>query len=266
LSFTEYLEKQGKQFIRAWCEQHREIPDFDEDKNYYYDWTSTDVFSLAGRGIGECSAGLFDLIDFDLKRLKEIQGQLPVLGNGQRAEALYQITLSAARMLLITRAIEPRSEAEVFSQYRRHFIEVGLVDGKYLPLVETAENKDLAGIEARADEVLSLAQTMEELYGKMDNSLRFPGEAPKTPTMAPSGGKPQAEPVLIKDFCGVACPMNFVKTKVALESLTSGQRLKVLLDDGAPIQNVPRSVAEDGHKILEQVKEGNHWSVLIEKR
>jgi sulfite reductase (ferredoxin) len=84
--------------------------------------------------------------------------------------------------------------------------------------------------------------------------------------MAPSGGKPQAEPVLIKDFCGVACPMNFVKTKVALESLTSGQRLKVLLDDGAPIQNVPRSVAEDGHKILEQVKEGNHWSVLIEKR
>lgn len=264
-SFTEYLEKQGKQFIRTWCEQHREIPDFDEDKNYYYDWTATEVFSLADRGIGECSAGLFDLIDFDLKRLKEIQGQLPALGNGQRAEALYQITLSAARMLLITRAIEPRSDTEVFVQFRRHFIEAGLVAAKYLPLVETAEKKDPAGIETRGEEVLSLAKTMEELYGKMDNSLRFPGEAANTPTRAPASEKPQAKPFLSKDFRGVACPMNFVKTKLALESLNSGQRLQILLDDGDPIQNVPRSVAGEGHKILGQLKEADHWSVLIEK-
>jgi len=264
-SFTEYLEKQGKQFIRAWCEEHREIPDFEEDKNYYYDWTATDVFSLAGRGIGECSAGLFDLIDFDLKRLKQIQSQLPALGNGQRAEALYQITLSAARMLLITRAIEPRSDTDVFVQFRRHFIEAGLVAAEYLPLVETAEKKDAAGLEARGEEVLSLAKTMEELYGRMDNSLRFPGEAAKTLPKAPASEKPQAKPVLSKDFRGVACPMNFVKTKLALESLTSGQRLQILLDDGDPIQNVPRSVAGEGHKILGQLKEADHWSVLIEK-
>jgi thiamine biosynthesis protein ThiS len=59
--------------------------------------------------------------------------------------------------------------------------------------------------------------------------------------------------------------IDFVKTKLALESLTPGQRLKVLLDDGAPIQNVPRSVAGEGHKILYQVKEGGYWSVMIEK-
>ena len=63
----------------------------------------------------------------------------------------------------------------------------------------------------------------------------------------------------------MACPMNFVKTKLALENLTSGQRLKILLDEGAPIQNVPRSVSGEGHKILEQTKEGNHWSLVIEK-
>ena len=264
-SFSEYLERQGKQFIRTWCEQHREIPDFDEDKNYYYDWTATDVFSLASRGIGECSAGLFDLIDFDLKRLKEIRGQLPALSNGPRAEALYQITLSAARMLLINRAIEPRSDTEVFAQFRRHFIAAGLVAGIHLPLVETAEKKDLPGIEARVDEVLSLARTMEELYGAMDNSLRFPGETAKAPVKTPPNEKPQLEPVISRDLRGVACPMNFVRTKLALESLTAGQRLRILLDDGAPIQNVPRSVVGEGHRILEQVKAGEHWSVLIEK-
>jgi TusA-related sulfurtransferase len=60
--------------------------------------------------------------------------------------------------------------------------------------------------------------------------------------------------------------MNFVKTKLALEGLLAGQRLRILLDDGAPIQNVPRSVSEEGHRIVEQVKTGDHWTVVIEKR
>jgi sulfite reductase (ferredoxin) len=265
-SFADYLEKTGKPFIHTWCAQHREIPDFDTDKNYYYDWTATEVFSLAGRGVGECSAGLFDLIDFDLKRIKELRNELPALADRQRVETLYQIILSAARMLLITRAVEPRSEAEVFLQFRHHFIEAGLVEAKYLPLVELALQKDLPGIEVCAEAVLLLAQDMEALYGKMDNSLHFPGELPGSPTKVPVIEKPKAGPVASKDFRGVACPMNFVKTKLVLESLTAGQRLQILLDDGAPIQNVPRSVSAEGHKIIDQHKEEKHWVVLIEKQ
>jgi sulfite reductase (ferredoxin) len=168
-------------------------------------------------------------------------------------------------MLLITRAIEPRSDSDVFVQFRRCFVESGLVDAKYLPLVETAREKDIPGIEARAEQVLSLAQTMEELYGKMDNSLRFPGEAPKSPVKTPVAENSGTEVIASKDLRGVACPMNFVKTKLALEMLAPGQRLKIMLDDGPPIQNVPRSVAGEGHKILAQVKEGDHWSVIIQK-
>ena len=264
-SFSDYLESEGKPFIRSWCAEHREIPDFEDDKNYYYDWTATEVFSLAGRGVGECSAGLFDLIEFDLKKFKELRAELPRLCDGERTEALYQIALSAARMLLITRAVEPRSDRDVFAQFRRHFIQAGLVEAKYTPLIDTAEKKDLAGIEARAEEVFSLAQAMEELYGRMDNSLRFPGETAKGNSKGAIQEKPAVLEIASKDLRGVACPMNFVKTKLALEGLKAGQRLKVLLDDGAPIQNVPRSVAGEGHRIIEQVREGGHWSVLFEK-
>ena len=264
-SLSDYLESEGKPFIRSWCAEHREIPDFEDDKNYYFDWSAREVFSLAGRGVGECSAGLFDLIELDLKRLKEIRNELPCLCDGQHSEALYQISLSAARMLLITRAIEPRSDSDVFAQFRRHFIQAGLVETKYTPLIDTAEKKDLAGIEARAQEVFSLAQAMEELYGRMDNSLRFPGETAKLNSKGAIQEKHAVVEIASKDLRGVACPMNFVKTKLALEGLKAGQRLKVLLDDGAPIQNVPRSVAGEGHRIIEQVKDGGHWSVLIEK-
>ncbi len=65
---------------------------------------------------------------------------------------------------------------------------------------------------------------------------------------------------------GEVCPLNFVKTKLALEEMESGQVLEVILDSGEPIQNVPRSVREDGHKIIKVQKlEDGTFKVLIEK-
>lgn len=52
------------------------------------------------------------------------------------------------------------------------------------------------------------------------------------------------------DITNVVCPVTFVKTKVALEELDDGQILSVRMNDGEPVQNVPRSVKEEGHRIL----------------
>ena len=51
------------------------------------------------------------------------------------------------------------------------------------------------------------------------------------------------------DLTGVACPMNWVKTKLALEHLAPGDELAVRLDPGEPIESVPRSAREDGHEV-----------------
>lgn len=67
------------------------------------------------------------------------------------------------------------------------------------------------------------------------------------------------------DLRGTICPMNFVKTKLKLEELNPGERLMVILDDGEPIKNVPRSVKEDGHLVLEMTRVDNHYWLLIEK-
>ena len=53
------------------------------------------------------------------------------------------------------------------------------------------------------------------------------------------------------DITDVVCPITFVKTKVALEELEDGQTLEVRLNDGEPIQNVPRSLKSEKHKITE---------------
>lgn len=64
---------------------------------------------------------------------------------------------------------------------------------------------------------------------------------------------------------GVACPTNFVKTKLKLEEMSQGQVLEVTLDDGEPIKNVPRAVKEEGHEILRVKKIDNKWRILIKR-
>ena len=67
------------------------------------------------------------------------------------------------------------------------------------------------------------------------------------------------------DLRGVICPYNFVKTKLKLEMMSEGQVLSVLLDDGDPIRNVPRSVENEGHTVLIQERVEQAFRVLIRR-
>jgi TusA-related sulfurtransferase len=68
------------------------------------------------------------------------------------------------------------------------------------------------------------------------------------------------------DITDVNCPVTFVKTKVALEELDEGQILQVHLNDGEPVQNVPRSVKEEGHEVLKLVdNEDGTFELYIKK-
>ncbi len=67
------------------------------------------------------------------------------------------------------------------------------------------------------------------------------------------------------DLRGVICPYNFVKTKLKLETMKEGQILSVLLDEGEPIRNVPRSVENEGHTVLGQEPIDRAYRVLIRR-
>jgi TusA-related sulfurtransferase len=52
------------------------------------------------------------------------------------------------------------------------------------------------------------------------------------------------------DVTGEVCPMTFVRTKLLIEKMTSGQIAVVCLNSGEPLANVPRSVRDHGHAVL----------------
>ncbi|MCK5391682.1 MAG: sulfurtransferase TusA family protein [Deltaproteobacteria bacterium] len=67
------------------------------------------------------------------------------------------------------------------------------------------------------------------------------------------------------DITKEICPMTFVKTKLKLETMSAGEVLEVTLREGEPLLNVPKSVEQDGHKILDLRQEGDIYKLLIER-
>jgi TusA-related sulfurtransferase len=68
------------------------------------------------------------------------------------------------------------------------------------------------------------------------------------------------------DITGEHCPMTFVKTKLQLEKIDSGDVLEVLLTEGEPLDSVPRTSAEQGYEVLGvEHLEGKTYKVSIRK-
>ncbi|MBP0961496.1 MAG: sulfurtransferase TusA family protein [Oscillospiraceae bacterium] len=65
------------------------------------------------------------------------------------------------------------------------------------------------------------------------------------------------------DITDVNCPITFVKAKIALEELDDGDILSIKLNDGEPVQNVPKSIKEEGHKVLSLSDNGDGTFELI---
>jgi sulfite reductase (ferredoxin) len=179
-SFADYIDSEGTQDIRAIADGYRTIPAPEQDRSYYCDWDSDEMFSLAGKSAGECSAGLFDLIEVDLKQAKRVREQLLSAEPQSRDEteaALYSVALCSARSLLITRGIEAPTDTAVFDNFRKHFLASGLIDSNFEPVIATAQQGDvLAPIR---QQVFSLLDAVDALYRSMDNSLRFAAAASK---------------------------------------------------------------------------------------
>ena len=248
VGFNTWLRSpEGKAAATELIAKYKDVPLFAEDKNYYFDWGSDEVFNVTKRGKPECSAGLFDMIQVDQDAIKEA-----------RDKSAYDVIFHASRMLLVTRGLDPQDAAGVFDAFTEHFIDAGYVDAGFKILIAQAkaEGKQGSYDNAKAN---ALADAVIELYQGMDDSLQFKASPQPSPE-GKGGGR-------LKDLRGVLCPMNFVKTKLELATMQSGEVLEIWLDDGKPIENVPGSVRLEGHEILSQTQHSDgYWQVVIKKK
>lgn len=78
-----------------------------------------------------------------------------------------------------------------------------------------------------------------------------------------------AEPRARLDVRDVACPLTWVRTHVALGRLAVGEQLEVLLLEGEPLENVPRTAEEEGHRVAARERcpaaGAGAWRVVLVK-
>jgi tRNA 2-thiouridine synthesizing protein A len=68
------------------------------------------------------------------------------------------------------------------------------------------------------------------------------------------------------DITDKVCPLTFVKAKVAIDELDDGEVIAIRMNDGEPVQNVPRSIKEEGHQILKLVNnEDGTYNLIVKK-
>ena len=67
------------------------------------------------------------------------------------------------------------------------------------------------------------------------------------------------------DLKGLSCPMPVLKTKKALDSMTSGQILFVEATDKGSKADIPAMLNRTGNELLESEDKGEVFSFLIKK-
>lgn len=262
-TFAEYVRRKGVDSFAGLIYQYSKLPENAEEAGYTRDWGSDVEFSLAGRGAGECGSGVFEVVSGDIDTANSaLQKALSGAGPAVLGDAF----LATVRALLIVRGIDVVEPDAIVREFEKHFVDTGLVDEAFRGVL-TRGRAYLSGLESalagQAKEVQSLLLRVRALYDSLDASLQFqiatPG-ATRVESQAPVAGSHRM------DLKGVACPMNFVKAKLKLETINFGETLEILLDDGEPVKNVPESFRQQGQEITGMLPDGTgHWKVIVKK-
>ena len=244
-------------------------------------------FILEDLGPGECAGGALEMIENGiLEADQELYQAKLLVENHQYSVSVnksYRAVLAAAKAMLVTEGLEPSTDSETFIEFDSRIAQKGVIPAQYRELNKKVGDlgpKDTTAESAREKMAFAkgFVDACRAATDQMGKDLKLaPAQEPVAPVKetvapapvapaAPAAPAPTGAPVY--DLRGVACPLNYVKTKLKLEMMDAGDKLEVWLDAGEPIKNVPMSLKNDGHLLLLQEAlepEAAHYRILVEK-
>jgi sulfite reductase (ferredoxin) len=286
-NLPKFIERVGKNKLKDELIPYTIVPSYEADPTFYYDWEGENEFILEDLGPGECAGGALEMIENGiLEADQELYQAKLLVENHQYSVSVnksYRAVLAAAKAMLVTEGLEPSTDSETFLEFDSRIAQKEVIPAQYRELNKKVG--DLGPKETTAEsahEKIAFAKGFVEACRaateQMGKDLKLaPVQATTTPKKevpAPAASiAPEVKPTAptgapVYDLRGVACPMNYVKTKLKLEMMDAGEKLEVWLDAGEPIKNVPMSLKNDGHKVLIQEAlepEASHYRILVKK-
>ncbi|HXN06116.1 MAG TPA: sulfurtransferase TusA family protein [Nitrospiria bacterium] len=283
-TFPAFTDRIGKKKFSEEISDLLKLPSFEETPSYYYDWGGHREFEVLDLGPGECAGGAetmvkegFEEADSELSMARES------VEKNQGAFALskaHRAVQAGIRAMLVLKGVEPANDTDALTAFEEHYLHTPSFHEKFPDFKSFAEKLERGGHPA-AEEVKTDIQKagafLEEcriLFALSDtNDKAAPSGNGKSPAVEAKPEEKKTEPAHPEPFVptakmdlrGVKCPINFVRTKLKLEMMESGETLEVLLDEGEPAANVPRSVKDEGHQVLDLAQVEHYFKLMIKK-
>lgn len=273
-SFHNFLLRLGKAGIKKILLPLTIVPSFEEGPEFYSDWGSDQEFSMEDLGPGECASGAQEMMENLLTESEQelfsadLMAQKAQYGNA--LSKTYRAVIAAARALLVTEGVDPLTDTDVLTETESRLITKGILPRECAGLSEKAaylgpKTASLELVEEKMAFARSFVEAAKEAYTVRSAAVKpISSDTRDEPSDYERKASPAKTPHQL-DLRGVRCPINYVKTKLRLEEMEAGELLEVFLDEGEPILNVPRSLMDDGQKILKQTRVDDYYTVLIEK-
>ncbi|WP_455245415.1 sulfurtransferase TusA family protein [Petrachloros mirabilis] len=277
-----FIDRVGKNALKDELIPYTIAPAYTDDPTFYYDWEGEEEFVLEDLGPGECAGGALEMIENGILEADQELYQAKLLADNHQfsvsVNKSYRAVLAAAKALLVTEGLEPSTDSETFIEFDRRIAQKGVVPSIYRELSKKVG--DLGPKETTAESAkekmafakgfVDACRAATDLMGKDLKLAAVKEEKVSAPVVAPEpkSAAPVPTGAPVYDLRGVACPLNYVKTKLKLEMMDAGEKLEVWLDAGEPIKNVPMSLKNDGHHLLLQEPlepEAAHYRILVEK-
>ncbi|MEK6727497.1 MAG: sulfurtransferase TusA family protein [Candidatus Omnitrophota bacterium] len=257
----EFIEKSGESLAKETADKYLYIPSYTENKDFYIDWGKQEEFSFDGLGPGECGVGVLDMIQADLTDAKIALDKAKA--DNYSIAKIKQALFLSARALLVVKGSDPKDPESACVDFVKKFVQEDIAPQKYSDLAKVYASAKEGLSQKEKEEKLNYAKEfldeINKLYKSMDSSLNFPKQKKE------ETAEVKKENILL-DLKGTLCPMNYVKAKLFLENLNVGDMLDILLDEGEPINNVPKSLQIDGQEIIKTEKLNGFYKVTVKKK
>ena len=280
-TFTDYVARLGKVEIKSILSQYDQIPPYEEAPEFYIDTGDTKDYQLK-TGVGECAGEVIALVSMKLEEADRLIYESSLnLEKGEYqecAELAFNAMIRAADGLLTTVGLQYIDDATTVSEFRTHFFDPGNFFAGFGAHLFKATEEDSSTFDhelahRRVEEATLFVEESHNVY----NRMRIKQEEEEESRRKTRRSRPARKPKVVKetkpveeitdslDLKGVACPFNYVQAKVRLETMDIGQLLEITIDDGEPIENVPVSLTNDGHEVVDTKKVGKHYRLTIRK-
>lgn len=239
-----------------------EAPDVAPD--LYRDWDTESEDYNPAMGQGECAGGVIDLVNEALSDAENTLRMARQLIEGSFWADAVKNVREAAGHVYRAGLSNAGEESKDYQDDLARFVKFYGANEKLPELPEFLKAAAPSSVDEKTAREL-VADAALFIDGVIE-TYRWKPESFKPAALVETTDGASKLPLL--DLKGVGCPMNYVKVKLKLETMALENELEVILDAGEPFRNVPASLRQDGHEIvqLDPINNAEQYSMVVRKK